>query len=340
VRVWFDLCNSPHVTMLGGMIRDLEGRGHEVIVTSRPLANTLYLLELHKINSEVIGEHHGAGLWNKAAGFPVRGWQLYRWLKGKQVDVAMSQSSFHSPIVGKLLGARTIYMNDNEHALGNVPSFIFADRILVPECMSKEKLRRQFARASKTIRYPGVKEGVYLWEMAERIRTAALNRPPKARPSVYVRPEPWTAQYYSGRTNFLDDLLLEIRDGLDVTVLARGLGQGAHYREPRFGGIRVVDTALDVEAIAVDCDLFVGAGGTMTREMAVLGIPTISVYQNELLDVDQFLLGQGAFVHDPALTARGLFDVLESSVRSVPSVELLQKGRRAYEMIIGEVLKG
>jgi predicted glycosyltransferase len=53
-----------------------------------------------------------------------------------------------------------------------------------------------------------------------------------------------------------------------------------HYQDPKFAGVRVVTTALDIADIAPDCDLFIGAGGTMTREMAVLGIPTISVYQD------------------------------------------------------------
>jgi predicted glycosyltransferase len=326
--------------MLVGMIRDLERRGLHVTVTSRPLANTIHLLRLYGIESAVIGEHQGASLVKKAVGYPLRSFQLFQYLNRTGVDVAVSQSSFYSPPVARLLGARSIYMNDNEHALGNVPAFVCADRIFVPECMDPAILRRQLAAASKVVRYPGVKEGLYLWEMAERIRRAAEARPPRLQQTLYVRPEPWTAQYYSGQTNFLDNLLLAARERLAVTVLARGEAQGRHYRESRFAGIRVVDTALDVEDIAVDCDVFVGAGGTMTREMAVLGVPTISVYQSALLDVDRYLLAHRAFVHDPGLTAATLFQFLEQSVRQPPNVELLQKGRAAYEMIIGEVLNG
>jgi hypothetical protein len=334
------LSNSPHINLFREMIRDLEGRGHEVLISCRPLANTVDLLKLHGLEFEIVGEHYGAGLWNKALGYPIRVWQLREWAKTLGIDVAISQSSFHSPAAGKLVGARAIYMNDNEHALGNIPAFVFADRILVPECMAAAKLRRQLARASKVVRYPGVKEGIYLWQMAESIRVAADNRGFRARPRLYVRPEPWTAQYYKGSLNFLDELLMAIKDRLDVTILPRGVAQGAHYRTPDFEGIRVIDTALDVGEIAVDCDLFVGAGGTMTREMAVLGIPTISVYQDELLEVDHFLLTQGAFLHQPALTADFLLKYLEASLRRPPNLALLAKGRAAYELIIGEIVGG
>lgn len=340
MRIWFDLSNSPHINLFRDMIGEIGRRGHEVVISCRPLANTIDLLQLHRLPFEVVGEHYGAGAWKKSLGYPVRVWQLRQWLKDRDIDVAMSQSSFHSPVAGKWVGARTIYMNDNEHALGNIPSFLFADRILVPECMDASSLRRQLARPAKVMRYPGVKEGIYLWKLGESIRSAASARGPRPRPSVYVRPEPWTAQYYRGRTNFLDELLVAIKGRVDVTILPRGAAQGTHYRTPAFEGVRVVDTALDVGDIAVDCDLFVGAGGTMTREMAVLGIPTISVYQDELLGVDRYLLSEAAFVYEPELTARALLEYLDKSSRRPPSAALLDKGRAAYQLILGEILGG
>lgn len=340
MRIWFDLSNSPHINLFRAMIRDLQQQGHEVVITCRPLANTIDLLKLHGLEFEVVGEHYGAGLLRKALGYPVRVWQLRQWLAPHRIDVAVSQSSFHSPVVGQLLGARAIYMNDNEHALGNVPSFVCADRILVPECLSAHKLRRQLASASKVVRYPGVKEGIYLWQMAPAMREAVAKRAARPRPSVYVRPEPWTAQYYRGRQNFLDAVLLGIKDEVSVTVLPRGSAQGAHYRTPAFAGIRVIDTALDVAEIAVDCDLFVGAGGTMTREMAVLGIPTVSAYQDELLAVDRFLMAREAFAYEPELTAAKLLEFLEGALRRPPSAVLLEQGRAAYELIKNEILRG
>lgn len=339
MRIWFDLSNSPHINLFATMIRDLESAGHQVVITCRPLANTIDLLQLHGLRHEVVGEHYGATLARKIVGYPIRIRQLQRYLSPMAIDVAVSQSSFHSPVVARLLGIPSIYMNDNEHALGNVPAFVAATHILVPEFLSDANLRRQFASRRKLARYPGVKEGIYLWQLQERLDAAAGAPRADTRPSVYIRPEPWTAQYYKGQRNFLDDLLMGVQDRLRVTLLPRGKQQGQHYRDPRFAAVRVVDTALDIADIAPDCDLFVGAGGTMTREMAVLGIPTISVYQDELLDVDRFLLGQGAFVHRPQLTADELMDRAARATRGVPHRALLDKGREAYRQIRDTILR-
>lgn len=339
MRIWFDLSNSPHINMFAAMIRDLE-REHEVIITCRPLANTIDLLDLHGFKYKVVGMHYGGKFAAKVFGFPVRVFQLVKYLFGKKVDIAISQSSFHSPVVARLLGIRSIYMNDNEHAMGNIPAFICANTIMVPEFLGIEKLKKQWANPTRVLFYPGVKEGIYLWELQERLQAsapAATNA--KARPVVYVRPEPWTAQYYTGSRNFMDELLLGMKDKVDIVLLPRGKEQGVHYQDSKFSGIRVVTTALDIADIAPDCDLFIGAGGTMTREMAVLGIPTISVYQDELLDVDRHLLKVSAFSHMPALTAPQALEFLAAASQRPPNRDLLNKGRAAYDLVKSQIFQ-
>lgn len=338
MRIWFDLSNSPHINMFAAMIRDLE-REHEVVITCRPLANTIDLLELHGFKYKVVGVHYGGKLMAKLFGFPIRVMQLWKYLRPKKIDVAISQSSFHSPVVARLLGVRSIYMNDNEHAMGNIPAFICADTIMVPEFLGIEKLKKQWANPSKVVHYPGVKEGLYLWELDQRLHGRnAGTQPPKSRKVVYVRPEPWTAQYYKGSRNFMDELLLGIKDHVDVVLLPRGKEQGAHYQASAFDGIRVVTTALDIATIAPDCDMFIGAGGTMTREMAVLGIPTISVYQDELLDVDRYLLEVKAFLHKPQLTAADALQFLGQATQQPPNRDLLRKGKDAYDLVKKHIL--
>lgn len=326
--------------MFAAMIRDLE-REHEVIITCRPLANTMDLLDLHGFNYEVVGIHYGGKLLAKLFGFPIRVMQLRKFLAKKQIDIGISQSSFHSPVVARLIGVPSIYLNDNEHAMGNIPAFICATKIMVPEFLGIDKLQKQWANPKKVIHYPGVKEGIYLWELGDRLtKIRNDSNKTKAKKVVYIRPEPWTAQYYKGSCNFLDEILLGMKDFVSIVLLPRGNEQGVYYQDSKFSGIRVVTTALDIADIAPDCDLFIGAGGTMTREMAVLGIPTLSVYQDELLDVDLYLLKVGAFEHKPQLTAKEALDYLNTASFRPPNFELLEKGKAAYEMIKNTLLNG
>jgi len=75
----------------------------------------------------------------------------------------------------------------------------------------------------------------------------------------------------------------------------------------------------------------------MTREMAVIGVPTISVYQDELLDVDRYLLEHRLMVHKPDADAEFVMAFYGESLRRGPNSELLERGREAYGMIVGQI---
>ena len=337
MKIWIDFTNSPHVNFFADMVRDLRSE-HELLLTCRSLANTIELLDLLSVPYQVIGKHYGQNKLKKTLGFIVRIWQLYGFLKNKGIDVAISHSSFYSPVVAWLLGIRSIYLNDNEHAAGNRISFIFADQIMVPEFLDIKKVQRQWAKEAKIIKYPGVKEGIYLWHYGLKNSINAGIEAREKKKVVFIRPEPWTAQYYRGARNFIDDLLIDLKDKFRIVVLPRGEAQENYYRQEKFTGITVPERSISLADIMKNCDLFIGAGGTMTREAAVLGIPTISIYQDELLDVDKYLISNGRMVHKKNLDAAFVTDFMEEIQRKTPDKFLLTKGRDAYELIKAELL--
>lgn len=334
MKIWFDLTNSPHINFFRQMIEELKAEGHEVVITCRPLANTIDLLDLYKMDYTVVGKHYGKSSRKKAMGFFVRVNQLRKFLKKAKVDVGISQSSFYSPIAGRLAGVPTIYTNDNEHAAGNKISFLFAKKIFVPEFIPKENVTNALVKEKKVMQYPGVKEGIYLWKKYKgfKLDTSKLNK-------IYIRTEPQLAQYYSAKQNFMDGIIKDLKDKYEVVILPRTADQAEYYSTEEFKGVTVCKKPLPFEEIAKDCLLFIGAGGTMTREMAVIGIPTISVYQDALLDVDKYLIKEGIMMHDMNLTSEKVEAVLKEVKSKEASPVLLEKGERAYNLIKEQILK-
>lgn len=331
MKIWFDLTNSPHVNFFKKMIEELR-QDHELVITCRPLANTIELLELFGFPHHIVGSHYGQNKIRKVIGFGIRISQLYGFLRNKGIDVGISHSSFYSPVVSRMLGIKSIYLNDNEHAEGNRVSFLFADKIMVPEFLDMDKLKKQWAREEKIIKYPGLKEGVYLWPyVSEYVKKEKIK-------VIYIRPEPWTAQYYRGSRNFIDNLLIALKDWYKVILLPRGKVQEQYYKEKKFDGIEVLEKSVTLKEIMDHCDLFIGAGGTMTREAAVLGVPTISIYQDKLLDVDNYLIDHGFLVHQRKLDASFVEGYLAKMERKPPDNLLLDKGKAAYELIKSNLL--
>jgi len=54
MKIWIDLTNSPHVNFFSGMINELR-QEHEVLLTCRPLANTIGLLEMEGFPLFIVG---------------------------------------------------------------------------------------------------------------------------------------------------------------------------------------------------------------------------------------------------------------------------------------------
>jgi len=337
MRIWFDISNSPHVILFHDLIKDLENNGHEIIITTRPLANTIDLLDQKNLFYHVIGEHYGKSLFRKIIGFPIRVLQLVNFLQQKKIDIAIGQSSFHLPLVARILGFPSVYTNDNEHAIGNLIAFFCANRILLPANFKLNRMIDFDWVKSKTVFYPGVKEGIYLWVKYQEI---ALRRIHASTPQthIYIRPEPQTAQYYSGALFFLDELILQLQEFYAVTILTRNTDQLIHYTHPMFNHCNVPQKPLVFDDIAVDCSLFIGAGGSMTREFALLGIPTISVYQDKLLAVDNLLLEHDLLFHYPQLTIDQVHTVLDELKNKSSKNEFMEMGRSAYEILRSNII--
>ncbi len=331
MKIWFDISNSPHVLMFYKLIRQLENEGHTIIITARPLANTISLLEQYGLKYETVGIHYGKKIRNKIIGYPVRVIQLYKHLKNKNLDLAVSQSSFHSPMVATLLRIPSIYTNDNEHALGNKIAFLFASKILIPESFPfKNKMKHTYV-------YPGIKEGMYLWDDMERFQYERKSNISQ-RDTIYIRPEPSTAQYYNAQNNFLDDLILNLSSRHKIVVLTRNEQQNNHYKKLSTN-IIVPEKPLPIDIIIKKGKLFIGAGGTMTRELALLGIPTVSVYQSKLLKVDELLIEYKILFFEPQLTSDKVDYILNNRISEQSRITFKEKGKEAFYMFKHKILE-
>jgi len=329
MKIWFDLTNSPHVSFFKFLISELKKESHEVIVTSRPLSNTIPLLELYKIEFVVVGSHYGKNSLKKILGFPIRVYQLYKFLKNNKPDIGIAQASYYLPVVARLLGIPSIYTNDNEHAKGNWLAFLCATKILLPEFLKYNDISMPFISRDKVFNYDGIKEGIYLWNEYLNFE----HNQATSKPTIYIRLEPNLAHYYNAGLFFMDDLIIDLKNKYNTIIIPREESQIKHYSSDKFEGISILTKPQLLRDIVDKCTLFIGAGGTMTREMAVIGVPTISIYQDELLKVDKYLIDIGAMVHAKNLTIDFVEQYINESISSNRNAELLLKGRLTYNNI-------
>jgi uncharacterized protein len=329
MKIWIDIVNSPHINFFKPFIKEWKSQNAQVIITTRDLANTIDLLKLHNIDYIEIGGHGGRNKIKKLLNFPLRVLQLYYYLRKLKPDIGISQSSFYSPLVCKLLGIPSIYLNDNEFAKGNHLAFKYSTMILLPEYLKEITTKLGWTVKYNIDYYPGIKEGIYLSQTLFRKNG---NKEAKSKMTIYIRPEPWTAEYYAGKQYFMDSLIKSISGDYNIIILPRNSQQTKHYKAREFTDISVADKPLDLESIYNNCSLFIGAGGSMTREIAYLGIPTISVYQDKLLEVDKYLIVNKIMHHFRSIEKKDIKIVINQQMKSSNNM-LAVKGNDAFRII-------
>jgi hypothetical protein len=328
MKIWIDFINTPQVSFWIPFMKEFRNENHEIILTCRDSGNTIDLLKQYGMDYQIIGEKVGKGTIQKLFFFPKRIIKLFLFIRKLKPDVAASQSSFYQPIVARLLGIPCLYTNDNEHAKGNFAGFIFAKRVILPMALFNERFTKKWPLRTKISFYPSVKEAIYLSQQPD---LAPLI--PGIKTKIYFRPEPWSAQYYDGPLNFFDATLISLAQEYSIIVLPRDKNQSDHYKQAIFCQINVADKPLKLKNIIADCLLFIGAGGSMTRELAVLGIPVISIYQAEILRVDKFLVEKGQMKIKPNISFEEIKDILKGENKLKQDSSILDEGKLSYDLV-------
>jgi hypothetical protein len=318
VRVWIDVTNSPHVPFFRPLVRLLEQRGHEVAVTAREFAQTLQLLEDAGIAHDVVGPPHGgAGRARKARAMGRRLTALRAWARPRRFDVALSHASHELQVVARSLGIPSSYAFDYEFAVAQHRfGCRAARRVVVPDAIPAERLRRLGAREAKIARYPGLKEEYYLHGFVPDERVLGQLGLHRDRALVVVRTPPDTALYHRHENRLFTDVLERLgRDSETQTVvLPRTPEQRDAVLAFELPALVVPERAVDAQSLVALADLVVSAGGTMNREAVALGTPVATTFAGRMGAVDERLVGDGRL--RPLRSADDL--VVERRPRSAP----------------------
>jgi predicted glycosyltransferase len=295
-RVWVDLTNSPHVLVLAPIIRRLRAAGHDVRVTARDFAQTLELAQRHGLDAVELGQHGGAGRLGRARALASRSFEAYRFARRRSFDVAVGHGSNDLPIAARALRIPAVDMFDYEWALlQHTVGCRLSQRVLVPDAIPPERLRRYGATGDKLVQYPGLKEEYYLSDLEPDPHALAALGADGSRLVAVVRTPPELALYHPGS----DDLFAAVVDRLGndpsvhAIVLPRTREQAARLRPLTLPSLIVPGHAVDAPSLIAGADVVVSAGGTMNREAAALGVPVYTTFAGRLGAVDERLLAEG-----------------------------------------------
>jgi predicted glycosyltransferase len=156
---------------------------------------------------------------------------------------------------------------------------------------------------------------------------------------VVARPEPARAIYHPFENElFLQCVRAILRDPRSlVVVLPRHPEQRRALGELGLPRCVVAEAALDTRSLLSRADLMIGAGGTMTREAALMGVPTFSLFAGRQPAVDRWLEERG---YMRVLRSVDELPPIEPRTRSDRLAELRERGDRLVDEFCDAVTAG
>jgi predicted glycosyltransferase len=291
--IWIDLENSPHVPFFVPIILDLERNGCEVILTARDFAQTRELVERAGLNVRIIGGEWGNNSIIKAFGLLQRSLRLAWMMRGKKISLAVGHGSRGLLIASKILRIPVLELYDYEGAsvrLFNRLSIF----VMTPEAIPFSTLEKLGLLKKKHLTYPGLKEDVYASDFKPNDKIITELGLDPTRIIITIRPPSYTAHYRSGESFRLFDGIMKLvgdRNDIQIVMLPRGRAGSADLR--KWINVLIPAHAVDGMNLLYHSDLVISGGGTMNREAASLGIPTVTMFKGPMGAVDKWLIDEG-----------------------------------------------
>jgi predicted glycosyltransferase len=299
-KIWIDLENTPHIPFFKPIIRELEQRGYQVVLTARDAFQVCELADKFGLPYKKIGRHYGKNRFLKAWGLARRSLQLLGFVLKERPVLGLNHGARAQIVICNLLRIPTVMVMDYEHSKTPllvrprweiVPDVLFNENL---HCKSKDRIRK----------YKGIKEDVYAPEFKpDPALRQQLNLGDKDI-IVTVRPPATEAHYHNPESEkfFIEFMERAMRTSdVKVVLLPRNKAQDRQIRAgwpAWFEGqkVTVPKQAVDGLNLLWHSDLVVSGGGTMNREAAALGIPVYSIFRGKSGAVDRHLQKEGKMI--------------------------------------------
>jgi uncharacterized protein len=289
----------------------LKANNHELLCTGRNYRECVKLSKLKKFDLKLVGRYGGISKYDKLRASSSRIFRLAKEIHKFQPDLCISFSSPEAARVAFGLGIPHITFSDSPHAYAvqrlTIP---FVNYLLCPWIIPYHAWTNTGIAKNQIMHYHALDPVAWIRRETKKSNPANLIKQYKLLKSntILIRPEETKASYLLEKDNnvnkILDAIIRNFHNTSNILILCRYQDQIMEFSEKYGDKIKVLESVVDgLELISV-VDIFVGGGGTMTAESALMGKPTISISPIKFY-VDDYLVKTG-LIHKVANSSQTL----------------------------------
>jgi uncharacterized protein len=307
VRFWIDTLTPKQLLFFDPVAKALRAKGHQVLATSRHYREVEQMASMLGIDLTFVGARGGKDPYDQLKASIRRIGSLLPLVAEFKPDASISSASSDCARISFGLRVRHIAVNDSPHStVAGKLTLPLSSHLLTPWIIPYSAWSTFGLRRDDVTRYRALDPAAWL----KRQRDNRDSQPKgNGEPTILVRLEESYAPYMIGTDDSWPGMVLERLasefKGYNLIALCRYQEQLEGVKR-RFGhAFKVPERAVDGLSLIKGSDVFVGMGGTMTTESALLGVPTISAYQGSSLYTEKYLLSKKLLLKTHSLETLG-----------------------------------
>jgi len=279
MKVWYDACTGKHVRYGAAITKRLAEKGHEIIFTTRKHPDTVPLAKFLGLKFKVVGKYNPASDFTRLYESSLRQLKFCRMFREDPPDLALAHGSVELCRVA--FGLRVPIIRTYDTPLADATSRLTIPLVnaVVMSTAIPEKLLRNYG-VRKIVKFDGVDEVAWMKNFKPKMKFDFK------RPFIVVRQVETKAVYAEGVSDITERIAKKLTKLGEVIFLTR-------YERKSRKGLIVPKGFVDSASLAAQADLVVSVGGTISREAALAGTPSIIIRLFEKQYVNKYLAEKG-----------------------------------------------
>jgi len=278
MRIWYDACTGKHVRYGTAIAQRLRKSGHEFIFTTREHPDTISLARILGEKPIVIGKYNPSTLFSRLEESAERIVQFSKLFKDNPPDIAIAHQSVELCRTAFGLGIPIILTADTPYATAvNRLTIPFAHTVVVSEALPKRFLKDYCAK--NIVPFKGVDEVAWIKDFKPS-KIEGLKKP-----LIVIRQVEAKAAYAGGKQDLAQILAEKLATLGNVNFIQRYNQHGKTF------GVK--EALVDSARLVANADLVVSYGGTIAREAALQGVPSIAISEMAKTYVNKYLAKKG-----------------------------------------------
>ena len=274
MKIWMDILTPKQLLFSEPLIEKLSKK-HEILCTSRSYDEVSKLSKIRQFKMVFVGKH-GEDKHSKLEQHLQRMKQLFPIINRFSPDLTISFCSPEASRISFGLGVKHIAFCDSPHAEAVMKLTLpLVQKLLIPWIIPKKEFSKFGIDSKNIIPYRAIDASITIKRKPIKKKVDFFK---KSKKNILIRIEEEYASYASNSSKIIP-IIKKIIDEFheeNILIIGRYSDQIEKIKKIIGKKAKVLGMDMDGKFLLENIDVFIGSGGTMTAEAALMGIPTIS----------------------------------------------------------------